>query len=74
MTFAYHYRLEKCLSHLIIILQNMAFVYELQEDFSRCFESIKLSFWIASGYFDPEDELSKSIYETYKIFSDKVKK
>ena len=74
MNFTYHYKLELCLSHLIVLLQNMAFLYELQDNFPKCYESMKFSFWITLGFFDPEDELYKFISEQYQTFSERVKK
>ena len=70
--FAYQFKLEQCLGQLVIILQDMAFLYELQDNFSKCHESAKLSFWITMGFFEPEEELFKFIHEQYQNFSNKV--
>lgn len=70
--FVYHFKLEQCLSQLVIILQDMAYLYELQDNFSKCMESAKLSYWITHGFFEVDEELSKFASEQYQNFLEKV--
>lgn len=72
LSYSYHYKLEQTLGFLVILLQNMSIFHELQDNFAKCFESMRLSYWVSKSYFDFEDDLTKFIKEQFQSICEKV--